>query len=158
MILIPWRREVPEDKRVLGMDLPKYWIEHGQLSGMFNWALNGLVRLRQQKAFTTSRVCNAAIDDYRLESNPTRSFLLEHCEADAEASVPTELLYLNYRTWCQNRGNKPICDKQFGKEVRRVFKKVIRGQERSGKSRNYKYEGLRFHQTTETSNLDGNDF
>ncbi len=74
MILIPFRITIAENDpgRVFGMDKPEWWEASGELPGVFNWALAGLDRLRQQDRFTQSQVCEQALADYRTENNPAR--------------------------------------------------------------------------------------
>jgi P4 family phage/plasmid primase-like protien len=124
MILMPFRVVIDEKERVFGMDKVEWWIASGELPGIFNWALQGLARLRQQGRFTTSEVCGKALDKYRTENNPARLFLVENCVEGAEVRVQCETLYYAYRRWCELKGYVPLSDGPFGKEVLRVFPRV----------------------------------
>lgn len=132
MLLMPFLSEVAEDRRVYGMDKPEWWQRAGELPGMFNWAVAGLYRLRQQRRFTHSALCSEAVEDYRLEVNPARAFLVGHYEHCEHASVGTADLYEAYAKWCRSNGYHPLGERQFGKEVRRTFP---RAQRRRGGSR-----------------------
>ncbi|MBA3315134.1 MAG: hypothetical protein H0T47_17830 [Planctomycetaceae bacterium] len=78
MILMPFTEVIPEDERIPGMDRPEFWEASGELPGMLNWALIGLKRLQAQGRFTESSVVSAMVDDYRRDSNPAQTFLLDH--------------------------------------------------------------------------------
>jgi P4 family phage/plasmid primase-like protien len=128
MILMPFRVTIAADDpgRVFGMDKPEWWVESGELPGLFNWALEGLRRLREQGRFTTSEVCDQALKEYRTENNPARLFLTETCEEKPDGQIRCEVLYQAYRRWCEENGYSPLADRAFGKEVVRVFPRVER--------------------------------
>lgn len=144
MILFPFRVAIDENdpSRVRGMDKPQWWQSSGELPGMFNWSLAGLHRLRQQKQFTRSHVCEHALAEYRIESNPARIFLLDRCRESPDGQTPCGELYQAYRTWCQASGYSPLADRTFGKEVKRVFPKAERREIGPRGCRAYCYCGV----------------
>lgn len=141
MLLVPFTYEVPQDKRILGMDKAAWWTESGELSGVLNWAIAGLYRLRRQKGFTQSAKCNEALEDYRVETNPARNFLHDLCVADREAMISSKQLYEAYSKWCKSYGYRPLGERQFGKEVFRAFPKTKRRRMGSG-ARFWAYDGI----------------
>jgi phage/plasmid-associated DNA primase len=144
MILIPFRATIAENDptRIANADKAWWWQASGELPGILNWALTGLDRLRRQNHFTQSQVCNAALGEYRIENNPARMFLLQTCEEKPDATVPCRRLYQSYREWCSSSGYFPLADHAFGKEVRRVFPKVIRKEIGPRSGRQHFYCGL----------------
>ena len=125
---MPFRVEIHQDDpaRVFGMDKPEWWIASGEMPGLFNWALVGLDRLRRNNRFTRSEICEQALAEYRTENNPARMFLVETCSEAPEEHAPCGVLYKAYREWCNANRYSPLADRAFGKEVRRVFTKVVR--------------------------------
>jgi len=121
MIVIPWRIQIPSKDRIAGMDKPAFWEESGELPGIFNWAIDGLCRLRSN-GFSESKLVNAASADYRKEANPAREFLLDYYEHKPEAYSYIKDVYEEYRKWSEAHGYKPLGSSQFGKEVARNFK------------------------------------
>lgn len=142
MILVPWRVQIQEEEKVKGMDKDWWWIKSGELPGIFRWALGGLKRLRQQKRFTESELCNTALEDYRIESNPAREFLTDNCEANEYFTVMTQDLYASYKKWCGEHGYHPLGEKMFGREVARIFPKAIRKRTREAGILKYEYVGM----------------
>lgn len=136
MLLLPFRVTIPEEAQDKTL-ADKLKLE---LSGIFNWSVEGLRRLRQQGRFTVPSISRQALQQYRTEVNPARTFLLEHCE-EGEGGIPCQDLYRTYREWCEERGYKPLTDGQFGKQVRRTFTTVTRDRRTSG-GREYEYRGL----------------
>lgn len=121
MIPMPWRVQIPVSERIYGMDTVEFWRQSGELPGMLQWALLGLRRLRQQKRFTESEICNASRESYKVESNPAREFLIENFRIDTYGFVPTMEIYKKYSEWCQANGYKPLGNRTFGREVGRIF-------------------------------------
>lgn len=146
MILMPLTHEVAKEDRVLGMDTVDWWNKTGELPGIFNWAMEGLRRLRQQGGFTESSINEAAKSDYRDDSNIVRQFLVEnyHELPDDQIQIKSKSLdvYDKYRKWCAAHGNAPMADRMFGKEVKRVFKTVIKKQVGPRSDRYYIYLSL----------------
>lgn len=142
-----WRRAlilqfpitIPEDRQ--DRKLAKKIIDT-ELSGVFNWAITGLRRLRQRGGFKIPASSRHAGDEHRRASNPARQFLEEVYCPLAEAKVPCSTVRNEYREWCGEHGVQPLTDQQFGQEVRRVYPGVQRCQLRHGKSREYFYLGL----------------
>jgi P4 family phage/plasmid primase-like protien len=99
LLLMPMDVEIPPEERRAGMDKEEYWERAGELPGVLNWALEGLRRLRDRGwQFTLPEACRVALDDHRRESDPARTFLLDHYEADAAAvPIPAEELYQAYQ-------------------------------------------------------------
>ncbi len=144
MILMPWRIVIPEGERVRGMDSPQWWQDQGELPGILLWAIAGLWQLEQQGGFTKSSVCEAALSEYRVESNPTRQFLEERFHFDPESWVVCEHAYRPYVDWVKANGFMPLSSSTFGHEVRRAFPLVERRKKLIGTDRPMAYFGLRF--------------
>lgn len=166
MILLPMRVKIDKSERVLGMDKSDWWERSGELSGMFCWALVGLHRLRQQNGFTESDICDAAIEEYKSESNPARAFLTDALEADPNGDVVTSDVYDAYKKWCDASGHRPMARNMLGKEIVRVFttargQKVKRnfyfGESTVPKQLNG-YVGIRIKPNSEVAITDGVDF
>jgi len=141
MLIIPWNVEITRDERVPNMDKAWWWEQQGELPGIFWWALKGLARLRQQGRFTESTACREALEEYRLESNPARAFLLEFCDKSS-SQIPSHDLYELYVHWTEKSGYRPLGERVFGKEIRRVFPWVNRQQVGGRANRHWTYTGL----------------
>jgi P4 family phage/plasmid primase-like protien len=142
MIVVPFRLEVPEERRILGMDKVSWWQCSGELSGIFNWALTGLVRLRDAGRFTDSKICRAAAEDFRLESNPALGFLRDRVESNSQTSTPCSELYTAYKKWCDEHGYRPLGERLFGKEVIRAFPGTVRQKIGPRANRPWSYSGI----------------
>lgn len=144
MIPIPWNVTIGDHERVLNMDKAAWWERSGELPGMFLWAIRGLARLLNQGRFTLSVESMEALEEYQQEMNPARAFLLEYCERSDSSAIKSSKLYEIYSVWCQRSNYRPLSEKQFGKEVKRVFPFSIRSKGGPKTSRYWKYENLSF--------------
>ena len=146
LILIPWTVRVPEWKIVEGMDKTEWWRNSGELPGIFNWAIAGLHRLNEQGRFTKSSASDKAMEDYRLDVNPTKMFLKESCVEDnnKDVAITCSYLYDTYKQWSLDNGYRIVSDRTFGREVKRQFPKSERKRARDLKKRFYVYSHLKF--------------
>jgi P4 family phage/plasmid primase-like protien len=146
MLVIPWQIEIDKQKRVKGMDKVAWWERSGELSGIFRWALVGLARLRRQGDFTESSVMNASLEEYKEEMNPARAFLQQHVEENNSGLIRSSELFRIYKKWCDENGYRPLSEKVFGKEVKRVFHQSSRVKRGDRSERYWCYERIQFSQ------------
>ena len=138
LILVPWNVVVSDEKRIYGLGEQ---IVREELSGVFNWAITGLKRLQEQGDFTKSEIVQVAINEYKLESNPVKVFLSEnYSEGTGEAKVHE--VYNNYKDFCEDGGYRPLNMANFGREVRRLFPKVLKVRRQNNGIRYQVYAGM----------------
>jgi phage/plasmid-associated DNA primase len=90
------------------------------LSGILNWALIGLKRLRENGRLSAAAAVSEAVAEYRQESNPIAEWLAERTVSLAEADTGASALHADYLAWCKQRGGEPLNTKNFGVELRRL--------------------------------------
>ncbi len=142
MILLPFTVIIPPEKQV--KYLAKILLSE-EASGIINWALEGLVRLHRQGAFTEPESSVKEKEQYRREVNSSRAFLLEEVEECPGCENSTTTVYQLYRDYCQERGYRPLGESLFGRELRRLYPKTTKEQRgsASSQSRRRVYVGLR---------------
>ena len=128
MILVPWNKVIPKEERDEEL---RERIKRNELPSILIWALAGEARRREQGHFTQAQAVYDAIEDYKRETNPAREFLYENYEADEEGIVDTQKIYAEYAQWCRDCGYHALGERNFGKEVRRVFPQVQRIRKRN---------------------------
>ena len=144
MILMPFDRVIPPAERVRGMDKPEWWIDSGEMPGVFNWSIEGLKRLRQNERFTTSSECDRLLNQYQSESNPAGMFLKENYREQPNGQpIITQEIYNQYKCWCSDRGHKALAASKFGREIQRAFPAVKRVQTKDfDNNRKWAYSGI----------------
>ncbi len=142
-----WRRilMVPFDKVVADKDQIKGLATElmKERPGILNWVIEGLGRLNRNGGFAIPQSHAAMLEEYRRDSDPARAFLCETYQASSNGEhIATDRAYTAYRQWCEANGYRPLGERQFGKDVRRIFPGVSRKRAGSRDDRRYVYQGL----------------
>jgi P4 family phage/plasmid primase-like protien len=93
----------------------------GELPGIFNWALEGLCKLREQKIFPQCEEGRMVLEQLREDCDHERTFLRETVKEDKHGKVESQALYQSYRVWCQNNGYSPVGANNFKNAILREF-------------------------------------
>ena len=89
-----------------------------ELPGVLNWVLDGLTRLLKNKAFTECAAANAALEQYKKDSDPVGQFCEEYgYEQGEDEFVLSAKLYDDYREWCRDSGHSPLNKRNFSNEL-----------------------------------------
>jgi P4 family phage/plasmid primase-like protien len=128
-----------------------------ELSGIFNWAFEGLKSLMQAGWFITPKKCSRAIEQYRRDVNPARAFLLDNYAAGLDnAGLPTQEVYGCYVRYCQDNGFRALNSNNFGKEVKRTMPSVIKERKRIGGRVLSMYSGIAVKEDSDVAHNFGN--
>ena len=114
-IIIPFDVTIPEAEQ--DKQLHTKIIEN-ELSGVLNWALEGLDRLLTQKGFSQCDAADHALEQYKMESDSVRSFLDENgYQSNPTKSILIKDLYIGYQSFCTNSGYWPVSKMKFKKRL-----------------------------------------
>ncbi|HCJ4238960.1 TPA: hypothetical protein NR240_000472 [Legionella pneumophila] len=114
-LIVPFLVTIPETEQ--DKQLAQKIITN-ELSGVFNWVLNGLKRLLEQKHFTGSDTVRLAREQYEKESDSVKLFLEEEgFKAHPTLCEPIKRLYSKYRMFCQEGGFTPVNQLNFQKRL-----------------------------------------
>lgn len=90
-----------------------------ELSGVFNWVLQGLNRLLEQKKFSDCEAAQQAVEQYKIESNSVQMFLNENeYKSSLNNYKLIKDLYPEYRAFCIDDGMTPFKKANFIKQLR----------------------------------------
>lgn len=123
-IIIPFEQTIPEKER--DPDLAKKIIK-SELSGVFNWMLDGLKRILQNKRFTESEIIRQQIEQFRYERDTVAVFLDQkqyeptHQKVDSLANF-----YEQYKGFCQRNGLLPVSNITFSRRLRQLRYHIVR--------------------------------
>ena len=87
------------------------------LSGILNWALEGLVLIKREGFNAPSSVLNA-IEEYRQDSDRVGNFIRERMEQRSGDASTTEV-FAAYKLWCESSGLRPGREQDFKREMER---------------------------------------
>lgn len=124
MIILSFKKQIlDESKQDKSLIDENFWIESGELSGVFNWALRGLRRLMFNNwQFSIPQSVKDTVEQYNKELNPIFSFLEDYVETAFTGSVWGPDLYESYVNYCRFSGFTPENAISFGRTVGRHFK------------------------------------
>lgn len=128
-LIIPFEETIPEAEQ--DKQLAQKIIKN-ELSGVFNWVLDGLKRLLEQKQFTDCEAVRMAREQYEKESDSVRFFLQENnYTPSSSAYIQVLILYKEYREICLDYGFRPVNYMNFIKRLERS--KIIIEKKKVGK-------------------------
>jgi P4 family phage/plasmid primase-like protien len=109
-------RRDPDLKELIGMEG----------SGILNWALAGLERLRARGRFEPPEGVTCATAEFVEKNDLAGLFVHEACQVGAERKVRAGLLYQAYKDWCARNGHRPLSSTSLAQEWNRMgFEKNI---------------------------------
>lgn len=85
-----------------------------ELSGITNWALDGLRRLRERGRFVQPAAGQQLLDQFARTSSPVKAFLEDCCEVGDTHQVGKQELYRAWCQWCLATGHREGSDENFG--------------------------------------------
>lgn len=114
-LIIPFDVTIPASKR--NPNLAREII-NSELSGVFNWMLDGLKRLLIQEGFSESIKVNEMLESFRRESDSVAMFIEDEGYAASSTNwIRLQDLYPSYRTYCQNNGTHPVSSRKLIKRL-----------------------------------------
>ena len=96
-----------------------------ETSGIFNWLLEGLYRLKSNKSFTIPASSEEEIHNYLEGCNSVVAFINERCTIESGTYEGYQDLYERYTEYCAQSGNKPFKKSSFRTEIEKNFRPRI---------------------------------
>ncbi len=116
-LIIPFNVTIPENER--DSELPQKIIKQ-ELSGVFNWVLEGLKRLLENKQFSHSEQVTQALDDYKKQSDSVILFLDDNNYVkDVNNLMPLKELYGEYKMFCVECGYRTTSINTFSDRLKK---------------------------------------
>ena len=107
------------EERPIDRDIEQKLTATEQLTGIFNWVLNGYIMLRNCGYFSEPDDQKAITEEFKELSNPLIEFAKE---LHIDKPTTNEYLYEQYKLWCENCGHHPMARNTFSKRLGRVLK------------------------------------
>jgi putative DNA primase/helicase len=117
---------------------------HRELTGILNWALDGLHRLTVENDNRFTRLASAeeAVTQMRDLASPIGAFVREQCTVGPAEEVEVDVLYEAFKRWCE-RGEYPKLSKSvFGRDLKAAVPGVRKHRPREGDERHPVYKGI----------------
>ena len=130
--VVPFSVTIPERERD---PLLANTIIRDELSGVLNWALEGLVRLQTRGAFdpVMPAAMQAMLHEAKADTNSVVAWIDDLGVAlQVACDTPKERVFEHYRTWCANNAMHEVSAVQFWKRVREQFREMTESRVRVG--------------------------
>lgn len=122
--LIPFTQCIPPDKQ--DMLLPQKL--EAELSGILNWALDGLQKWLslskggKKHGLPACAAVDKAVDAYKQDQDRIAAFLADCTEPAEGQTVQASVLFRTYLNWCSDNNERwRMANKQFGIEVKKHY-------------------------------------
>ena len=115
---------------------------HAEASGIANWAIEGLTKLRQAGRLTQPQAGQQVLADYARLSSPVRGFILDFCVYPTNASVPCDELRAAWGIWCEENGHEAGSAGKFGERLYAACPNISRVLKGARGERERRYEGI----------------
>jgi len=102
-----------------------------QLSGILNWALEGLQRLLKNNEFSYTKNVQE-IKMTMLKENSVFGFIIDCCKNEVGEWISKNDLYEEYIDYCRFTGKGVVSMRVFGKELKNQLSYVIEGRDKTG--------------------------
>ena len=114
-LIIPFDITIPPQEQDKQLHIK---IIEKELSGVFNWVMDGLNRLLEQKHFTYSEAAQQAVEQYKKQSDSVKMFIDENKYQNSPTDYKLiKELYPEYRGYCIEDGFKPVNKSNFIKRL-----------------------------------------
>ncbi|QIK11435.1 NTP-binding protein [Streptomyces sp. ID38640] len=160
----PWTGKLPTRLMILSNELPEFgdssgviaqrfivlrltksWLgqeDHelmgkltAEMSGILNWALDGLARLEQQGRITQPASSRESVLTMQDTASPTSAFLRECCTTAPDDSVPVNTLWAAWKDWAEDNGHKAGSKQVFGRNLMSIVPHLHRARPRDDAGR-----------------------
>ena len=103
-LIVPFDVTIPEEDQ--DSQLPQTIIKT-ELSGIFNWVMEGLERLLHQKSFTHSEAVRVQLEQYKKQSDSMQLFIEDEGYQKSLDYTPLKEFFEKYRNYCKDFGYHP---------------------------------------------------
>jgi putative DNA primase/helicase len=123
-LIVGFNTTIPEEKQ--DKELAQRIIRN-ELSGIFNWVLEGLSRLLVQKQFTSSEAVRKQMEEYQLQSDSVKMFLLEEGYTTSIGNeIALQHFFELYQIYCKETGCHPVGRKRFVERLKNCDYYIVR--------------------------------
>jgi putative DNA primase/helicase len=113
-----------------------------ELTGLLNWALDGLERLEQQGQFTRPASTDEAYIALQDLASPIGAFIRDRCTLDIGDEIPVDELWAAWKAWAEENGHAAGTKQRFGRDLRAAHAPIRVAQPRDGEERVRVYRGI----------------
>ncbi|MFB6198610.1 MAG: phage/plasmid primase, P4 family [Halobacteriaceae archaeon] len=123
-------------------DLPESILTDEELSGLFNWVVEGLQRVLQQEGFSETEGRKSIKYRWLMQTQPIQVYFEEGLQEEQDVSVGKDELYAHYEDFCMTLGVQAKGKRQFFKQLYGAFPSAHEKKVRSATGRERRIQGV----------------
>lgn len=120
-LLIQFPNEFLQDNPKRDPELSMKLTTAEELSGILNWALQGLQRLLQNKKFTISETLEELEESWEILADTVKAFADRCISMEPMRAERVDKVYSAYEAFCERHGVTPVARKRFSKELNEII-------------------------------------
>ena len=133
-VIINFPNQFLDDDPKTDKDLIKKLTSPEELSGFFNWALEGLERLLENGRFSTGKSVEDTREQYIRMSDPIRAFVMDRVRKKAGSNPAKDDVYRTYILYCREKHLPTTAKNVFSMKLAETMPEVTEARRRiSGK-------------------------
>jgi len=137
-------------------DIEKNWIPE-ELSGVFNWMLEGLYRIRENNGFSASKSTEETKAEFMKVSDPFNAWIIERCEKIPSAYMLREDALNSYFEYCDDIGAERDSKRLFYEKMRQTPQVKDVGQKKIAGKPQRVFQGITL-KVTEVTEVTGSPY
>jgi putative DNA primase/helicase len=114
-----------------------------EISGLFNWALIGLERLRENRSFSYNKSTEVIRNEYERKSNPVVAFIKDCLEENFQSVETKEDIYNRYKEYCEKEHLPVKANNAFARELKQNISYLDEQQFGDGRQKKRAWIGVR---------------
>jgi P4 family phage/plasmid primase-like protien len=128
MVVIPWTTIIPEIKQDRRLGNIQFWKDSGELPGIFNWALEGLINALQTNQLRIPSISHELTTSYKNEANPVSQFLKDNFKEtnDPNSFISTSEVLNLYELYSIQQRLRPVTVNNLVREIKKAFPNAIK--------------------------------
>ena len=136
-IILPFRTShVGEEDTTLSTRLAT------EASGIANWAIEGILKLKTAGKLIQPQAGQQILDDFSRLSSPIRGFVSDYCAYPTKSSVLCTQLRSMWAVWCEENGHEAGSEGKFGERLYAACPSVKRVRRGPKGAQDRRYEGI----------------
>ena len=134
-------------------NIERSWLnDTAEVSGIFNWMLEGLHRLGENHDFTLSKTTKEILLEFKRTSDAIGAWIEDNCVFDVEGFVSRKEAFENYKNYAdQELGKTPETERRFYQRLRDTPKIKDHKSNREGRG----FKGIRLRKSDEETQNEG---
>jgi putative DNA primase/helicase len=136
-IIIPFPNTFPRGEPGTDPRLEEKLTTHGELEGIFNWAMEGLKRILEKYDFSYK-----AGNQYDEMINPEKRFIMDNIEVVYENVLTKDDIYDKYKKFCEDNLYQILTRAIFMDKIKYFMPESVEGRYRIGNNRVYGFKNI----------------